>query len=458
MLTFYNTLTREQEPFEALSKPHVGMYNCGPTVYDRVHIGNLRAYVFADTLRRVLSANGYDVQQVMNITDVGHLSSDADSGEDKMTKGLKREGLPMTLVGMRELAEKYTRAFEEDLVSLNILHPHELPRATDNIPEQIDIIKRLEEKGFTYVIADDGVYFDTEKDPHYGRLGGLTPLGDVRTDAESSQKHGPRDFALWKFNQELGWESPWGKGFPGWHIECSAMSMKYLGETFDIHTGGIDHIPVHHNNEIAQSENATGKPFARFWLHNAFLNIDNEKIAKSLGNAIVLSALVEKGITPLAYRYWLLTGHYRSEMNFTMDALLAGQNAYLKLVERVRELGEDVGTVNDEYYTHFMDAVNDDLGTPQAIAVLWDLFKNDSVSSADKKATILAFDTVLGLQLDAVESVSISADVQKLLDAREQARIAKDWKASDDLRADIEKLGFDVKDTSDGQKIIPKNV
>lgn len=457
MLTFYNTLTRTKEPFEPLTAPRVGMYNCGPTVYDRVHIGNLRAYVFADTLRRVLSANGFDVQQVMNITDVGHLTSDADSGEDKMSKGLKREGLPMTLVGMRELAEKYTKVFEEDLSSLNILHPQELPRATDNIPEQIDIIERLEEKGFVYVIEGDGVYFDTEKDAQYGRLGGLTPLEDVRAESESSEKHGPRDFALWKFNTEIGWESPWGKGFPGWHIECSAMSMKYLGETFDIHTGGIDHIPVHHNNEIAQSENATGKPFARFWLHNAFLNIDNEKISKSLGNALVLSTLQEQGVTPLAYRYWLLTGHYRSEMNFTMEALSAGQNAYLKLIERIRELDDDGGTVNDEYYARFMDAVNDDLGTPQAVAVLWELLKDENVSPADKKVTALAFDTVLGLKLDSVEAVAVSGDIQSLLDARQAAREAKDWTASDNLRADIEKLGFDVKDTPDGQKLIPKN-
>lgn len=457
MLTFYNTLTRTKEPFEPLAAPHVGMYNCGPTVYDRVHIGNLRAYVFADTLRRVLTTNGFDVLQVMNITDVGHLTSDADAGEDKMSKGLKREGLPMTLVGMRELAERYTKVFEEDLASLNILHPQELPRATDNIPEQIDIIKRLEEKGFTYIIPDDGVYFDTEKDAHYGRLGGLTPLSDVRADAEESHKHGPRDFALWKFNTELGWESPWGKGFPGWHIECSAMSMKYLGETFDIHTGGIDHIPVHHNNEIAQSENATGKVFARFWLHNAFLNIDNEKISKSLGNALVLSTLQEKGVTPLAYRYWLLTGHYRSEMNFTMEALLAGQNAYLKLVERIRELDEEGGTVNDEYYARFMDAVNDDLGTPQAVAVLWELLKDEAVSSADKKVTALAFDTVLGLKLDSVEAVAISNDIQSLLDARQAARDAKDWKASDDLRKQIEEKGFSIKDTENGQRIFVTN-
>lgn len=457
MLTLYNTLTRTQEPFEPIAAPKVGMYNCGPTVYDRVHIGNLRAYVFSDTLRRVLAANGYDVLQVMNITDVGHLSSDADSGEDKMTKGLKREGLPMTLEGMRELAERYTKAFEEDLAALNILHPQELPRATDNIPEQIDIIKRLEEKGFTYVIDGDGVYFDTAKDAGYGKLGGLTPLEDIRADAGGTSKHGPRDFALWKFNTQLGWESPWGKGFPGWHIECSAMSMKYLGETFDIHTGGIDHIPVHHNNEIAQSENATGKPFARFWLHNAFLNIDNEKISKSLGNALVLSTLQEQGITPLAYRYWLLTGHYRSEINFSLDALSAAQTAYTKLIERVRELGDDIGTVHDGYYEQCMNAVNNDLGTPQAIAVLWEVLKDTNVSPADKKATLLAFDVVLGLQLDAVEAVTVSDDIQSLLDARAKAREEKDWATSDALRVDIEKLGFDVKDTPDGQKLIPKN-
>ena len=455
MLSLYNTLSKKKEEFVPMLEGHVGMYNCGPTVYDRVHIGNLRAYVFADTLRRALEANHMTVVQVMNITDVGHLSSDADAGEDKMTKGLKREGLPITLDGMRALAENYTRIFEEDLVELNIQHPHEMPRATDHIQEQIEIIKRLEEKGFVYTTSD-GVYFETSKDSNYGKLGGLTPIDESEERIAGDEKKSPRDFALWKFNTELGWESPWGKGFPGWHIECSAMAMKYLGETFDIHTGGIDHIPVHHNNEIAQSENATGKEFARFWLHGAFLNIDNTKISKSLGNFITLEGLKEKGVAPLAYRYWLLTGHYRSELNFSLEALEAGQNAYNKLVERTRALGNVVGAVDIGYEAKCMEAVNDDLNTPQAIALMWDMLKDESVSDPDKKATLFYFDRLLGLGLRDITDVVVPEEVQKLAQEREAARLAKNWAKADEYRLQIQMLGYDVKDSPNGFDIVEK--
>lgn len=455
MLSLYNTLSKKKEEFTPIIAGHVGMYNCGPTVYDRVHIGNLRAYIFADTLRRALEANHLTVLQVMNITDVGHLTSDADSGEDKMSKGLKREGLPLTLDGMRTLAENYTRIFEEDLKALKIEHPHEMPRATDHIQEQIDIISRLEEKGFVYTTSD-GVYFDTSKDSKYGRLGGLTPIDESVERIEGDEKKSPRDFALWKFNSELGWESPWGKGFPGWHIECSAMAMKYLGESFDIHTGGIDHIPVHHNNEIAQSENATGKEFARFWIHGAFLNIDNTKISKSLGNFVTLEGLVEKGISPLAYRYWLLTGHYRSELNFSLEALEAGQNAYNKLVDRLRSFGAVVGAVDIGYEAKFLEAINDDLNTPQAIALMWDMLKDDSVADADKKATLYYFDRVLGLGLRDITDVVVPEEVQKLAEERELARTSKDWAKADEIRLQIQMLGFDVKDTPQGFSIVQK--
>ncbi|MEK7606010.1 MAG: cysteine--tRNA ligase [Patescibacteria group bacterium] len=456
MIRLYNTLTRKKEDFTPLHEGHVGMYNCGPTVYDRAHIGNLRAYVFSDTLRRVLELQGLTVLQVMNITDVGHLSSDGDSGEDKMTKGLKREGLPLTLDGMKTLADTYTRIFEKDIAALNIEHPHELPRASEHIQEQIDIISKLKEKGFVYT-TKDGVYFDTNKDVNYGKLGGLTPLDDSQERISGNdEKKNPRDFAVWKLNSEIGWESPWGKGFPGWHIECSAMAMKYLGESFDIHTGGIDHIPVHHNNEIAQSENATGKQFARFWIHGAFLNIDNTKISKSLGNFITLEDLQEKGISPIAYRYWLLTGHYRSELNFSLEALEAGQNAYNKLIDRLRSFGTEVGTVDIGYEAKFLEAVNDDLNTPQVIALMWDMLKDDSLSDKDKKATLFYFDRVLGLGLRDIRAIEILEEIQILLNERESARKAKEWAKADELREKIAGLGYDVKDSADGYTIFAK--
>lgn len=450
MLKLHNTLTKTVEPFSPINASSVGMYNCGPTVYDRVHIGNLRPYVFADTLRRALEARGYNVTQVVNITDVGHLSSDADEGEDKMTKGLAREGLPMTLDGMKTLADRYTAVFEDDMRAMNIQSPHTMPRATETIPDQIALIKKLEEKGFVYVTGD-GVYFDTSKDASYGKLGGLTPLENAQGRVEGDKKN-PRDFALWKFNSELGWESPWGKGFPGWHIECSAMSMKYLGESFDIHTGGIDHIPVHHNNEIAQAENATGKPYARFWLHNAFVNIDGTKVSKSLRNTLTLADITDKGIAPLAYRYWLLTGHYRSELTFTWEALEAAQNAYDKLLARVRELPKG-GAISETYKKQFDEAIDDDLGTPQAIAVMWDMLKDDTVSPADKRTTVGAFDDVLGLQLLDAREIEIPDAVRILAEKRETARANKEWNMADDLRKEVRDLGFDIKDGPRGPVI-----
>ncbi|MDQ5927822.1 MAG: cysteinyl-tRNA synthetase, partial [Patescibacteria group bacterium] len=309
MLSFHNTLGKKKEEFVPLIPGKVGMYNCGPTVYDYVHIGNLRALIFADILRRTLERNGYDVNQVMNITDVGHLTSDADAGEDKMMKGLKREGLPFTLEGMRELADRYIDAFMKDLEAVNVIVPTTMPRASDHINEQIELIKRLEAKGLTYSTSD-GLYFSTKDYPEYGKLGGISEseAGDEHTRiVENTEKRDPRDFALWKFNNELGWESPWGKGFPGWHIECSAMSIKYLGESFDIHTGGIEHVAVHHNDEIAQAEAATEKPFSRFWMHNDHVQVSGRKMAKSEGTGFTRKDLEERGITPLSYRYFVLT-------------------------------------------------------------------------------------------------------------------------------------------------------
>ncbi len=455
----FNTLTKKKEEFIPLSQGAVGMYSCGPTVYDFVHIGNLRAFLFTDIVHRALLYAGFSVMQVMNITDIGHLSSDADTGEDKMMKGLTREGLPVTNDGKKILADKYTEAFVNDAHALNILPPDTMPRASEHIEEQITLIKRLEEKGLTYTTSD-GVYFATSKYPAYGKLGGLSEADEsVARVSANVEKENARDFALWKFNNEIGWESPWatpenkqGKGFPGWHIECSAMSMKYLGETFDIHTGGIDHIPVHHNNEIAQSEGATGKEFVRFWLHNAFLNVSDEKIGKSLGNQITLRDITEKKIDPLVFRYLVLGAHYRSSLNFTWEALAAAETALTRLRENISSL-PDGGSFSSKYKQQFDDALFDDLNTPQALAVLWDMLRDETVTPSDKKETARLFDTVFGLSMDAKENISISEDVQKLLTDREEARSKKDWARADEIRIHIEEAGFTVKDTDEGQKV-----
>jgi cysteinyl-tRNA synthetase len=460
MLELTNTLGGKKERFKPISNLAVGMYNCGPTVYDYPHIGNLRKYVFDDILRRALEFNGYTVNQVINITDVGHLVSDADTGEDRMEKAVKREKK-----SAQELAEFFTQAFFDDLEILNIKafkdkeKESHFPRATHHIQEQINLIKILEEKGYTYRISD-GIYFDTKKFKDYGKLGNINIEGlkeGARVEI-NTEKRNPTDFALWKFSQlnekrQQEWPSPWGVGFPGWHIECSAMSMKYLGETFDIHTGGIDHIPVHHNNEIAQSEAATGQKFVNYWLHQAFLNIDNTKISKSLGNIIRLKDLVERGINPLAYRYWLLTAHYRTSVNFTEDAIDGAQTAYNKIIEAMQKLGVEEGPIDVNYLDRFKKYINDDLDTPQAVALMWELVKDQHVHAPIKKSTLLEFDKVLGLDLSTVKKVKIPKQVQTLIDEREVARGKKDFEKSDELRDKIKKLGFDVKDTAEGPEV-----
>lgn len=456
MLSLYNTLSKTKEPFSPASGNTARMYNCGPTVYDRVHIGNLRALLFADTLRRVLQYAGFDVQQVMNITDVGHLSSDQDEGEDKMMKGLKRDHLPVSLAGLKSLADRYTELFAQDMEALNVLPPAVMPRASEHIKDQIDLIRRLEKKGLTYTTSD-GVYFSTGDYPAYGKLGGLSESSDEHTRVEeNAEKKNPRDFALWKFNAELGWESPWGKGFPGWHIECSAMSMKYLGETLDIHTGGIEHISVHHNNEIAQAEGATGKTFSRFWLHNDHVRVNGRKMAKSEGTGLTLSDIEKEGITPLAYRYWVLTAHYRSMVNFTLDAAHGAQTAYEKLKARLADF-PDAGSVDAAYDAKFREAIEDDLNTPQAVSLVWDLLRDEDVKDEDKKMTVFAWDAVFGLKLNEMEELVIPEDVKELLHRRELAREAKHWDMADTLRKEIEEKGFVVKDTPEGQKISKSN-
>ncbi len=454
-LRFYNTLTRQKEEFIPINESEVGMYTCGPTVYNYAHIGNLRSYVFADTLRRTLLYLGYPVNQVMNITDIGHLASDADSGDDKMTKGLLREGKDLNLKNMRELAEFYAEKFREDLRHLNILPPDTMCFASDHISENIELIEKLEKNGFTYATSD-GVYFDTKKFPSYGILWGGKRTTDEeyrRVNQESEKKSG-EDFALWKFNDSLGFPSPWGQGFPGWHIECSAMSMKFLGEQFDVHTGGIDHISIHHTNEIAQSEAATGKsPFVKYWMHHEFVDTGGEKMAKSADNFLKLNTLIEKGIDPITYRFWLLMASYHTKVNFSWDALTASEVALNRLRRLFINLGDEVGVVNEEYKNKFITHLSDDLDTPKVLVVLWDLIANEEISKADRKATILDFDKVLGLGFADLKEEAIPDDIQKLVDAREVARAMKDFKLSDELRDKISSLGYEVKDTDLGQKV-----
>ena len=454
-MNLYNTLTREKEEFTPIDPAEVRMYTCGPTVYDYVHIGNLRSYIFADVLRRTLKYSGFKLKQVMNITDVGHLSSDADSGEDKMTKGLLREGKELNLKNMREFAEFYTEKFKEDMRKLNIESPDEMPFASDYIKEDIDIVKKLEEKGYAYKTSD-GIYFDISKMSDYGALwGGKRDWSETNARvAVNPEKKNPEDFALWKFNSALGFESPWGKGFPGWHIECSAMSIKFLGEQFDIHTGGIDLIPTHHTNEIAQSESATGKkPFVKYWLHSDFIDIGGAKMAKSEGNFFRLKDIVEKGMDPLAYRFWTLMGIYRTKLNFNWEALQASETALKRLYSLYLGLGEDIGQVNKGYDLKFREFLGDDLNTPRAISLLWDLIKDENIPPSDKKATILEFDKVLGLSFADLKEEEIPEEVEKLVAEREQARADKDFKKSDDLRSKINSLGWEVKDTPEGQKV-----
>lgn len=475
-ISFYNTLGRTQELFNTITENEVKMYSCGPTVYDRQHIGNLGAVVFADTLRRMLEWNGYAVKQVINITDFGHLVSDADEGEDKMSKGLKREGKALTMENMLELAKKYADIYLSDARALGVdTDSITFPYASHYVKEEIELIKRLEEKGFVYRIDHDGMYYDTAKFADYGILGGVhrdEQEGGSRVDA--SQKRNPADFAVWKFNSELGWESPWGKGFPGWHIECSAMIFATLGEQIDIHTGGPEHIAVHHNNEIAQSEGASGKkPFSRFWLHREWIKIADTKISKSLGNTFYVSDLEERGFHPLSYRYWLLTAHYRTPSNFTWDALAASQSALLQLIQKAKEL-KDVESDHAEnaYITKFRNHINNDLDTPRAIATIWEAMKDKSLAAHELKALLVNADYVLGLELfypdremhdllkkeygAEITPGELSPEIQELIQRREDARSAKDWAEADKLRDALKAHDIEIKDTAAGYTIIEK--
>jgi cysteinyl-tRNA synthetase len=450
-LMLYDTYERRLRPFEALAPGRAGLYACGPTVYDYAHIGNLRTYLFGDTLRRVLQLNGYAVEHIVNITDVGHLTSDADSGEDKMEKGSRRTGKSAW-----DIAAYYTAAFQRDLERLRILPPTVWARATDHIPEQIAFIADIERKGFAYRLAD-GIYFDTARLERYGHLARLDIAG-LRAGhrVDLGDKRAPTDFALWKFSgdgekRQMEWDSPWGRGFPGWHIECSAMSTRYLGALFDIHIGGEDHVPVHHSNEIAQHEACHGHPPARYWLHGAFLRLqDSDKMSKSDGSFIRLDSLVEHGFDPLAYRYLALTAHYRSKLVFSWTALEGARTALGRLRLAYHQLPPD-GTPDPTYRERMLAELNDDLNTPRALALAWEVLKSDLPGEV-QKATLDWLDGALGLGLDAwaPEVHAVPAAVRELVDARQQARVDKRWADADALRAAIEAAGFIVRDTAAG--------
>lgn len=442
------------------------MYTCGPTVYDHIHIGNLRSFLLADITKRVLLYNGYQVKHVMNFTDFGHLTGDGDDGEDKMMRALKREGKPVSMNAMKELSETYITSFKNDNNAFRNIPPTKYTPASDYVQDQIRLIKTLYEKGYAYEISD-GVYFDISKFPTYGILGNvdINKLKDgARVEVNSEKKH-PADFALWK-KGIFGWESEWGKGFPGWHIECTAMIFATLGKQIDIHTGGEDLKYTHHNGEIAQAEAATGKKYVSYWLHNAHIRIDDTKISKSLNNGIMLSNLVDQGFSPVTYRYWLLTGHYRTSVNFTFDALEASKQALFRLKRFIYEecKNESGGTVAEAYRQRFHTAINDDLDTPKAIAIMWDVVKDNSLSKKDRVATLREMDSVLDIglsddQSDVVRELGIVAkedipeEIQDLLDKRQLARATHNWQEADYLREAINLKGYTVEDTPQGQKI-----
>ena len=452
-LQLFDTYTRTIRDFEPISDNAVGYYTCGPTVYDYAHIGNLRTYIFTDLLRRTLEFNGYKLKHVMNITDVGHLVSDADTGEDKMEKGSRRMGKSAW-----QIAEFYTQAFIDDLKRLNIKEPDIWCKATEHIPEQIDLIRCIEAKGYTYKTSD-GVYFDTSKLPEYGHLGRLDIEGlQAGTRIEMGEKNNPTDFALWKFSppnqqRQMEWESPWGKGFPGWHIECSAMSVKYLGTYFDIHCGGEDHITVHHPNEIAQTQACYGTRLANFWMHGYFLQLEDARMAKSSGDFLRLQVLIDRGYDPLAYRFYDMSAVYRVKLNFSWDGLDSAAKSLDRLRNMVYAWGAP-GRIDENFVNQFKEQINNDLNFPKAVAVTWELARC-SLPDPVKKATILIFDQVLGLRLNDWKPVEeiIPPEIQELVAIRQQMRHEKRWSDADVIRKKINHAGYEVEDTPQGPKI-----
>lgn len=464
----YNTMSRTVEEFKPITEGFVGLYGCGPTVYNYAHIGNLRTYIFEDTLKRVLRHAGYKVKHVMNITDVGHLTGDGDEGEDKMAKSARESGRSVW-----DIARFYTDAFFKDYDSLNIIRPDIVCPATQHIQQMIDLIKRLEAGGHTYV-AGGNVYFSIDTFPEYGKLARLN-LDDLKSGARidiDSNKRNPKDFVLWFTNSKFGeqammWDSPWGRGYPGWHIECSAMSMYYLGEQFDIHCGGIDAIPVHHTNEIAQSEAATGKKWVNYWMHGEFLLSDKGKMSKSSGEFLTMSVLTSHGYEPLDYRYFCLGATYRTQLQFSYQGMDGARTARLGLVDRIAGLGDTVASASEitekgrAYMDQFDTFVCNDLATARGLSVLWNMLKDDSISNAEKKFVVNYMDQVLGLGLAEIKgkketSEDVPAEVMELVQKRAEAKKNKDWAAADMYRKQIDELGYAVKDTPTGPSLQKK--
>ena len=453
VLKLYNTLTRKKETFKSLEDGKVGIYTCGPTVYWYQHIGNLRSYFFLDILKRVLKFEGYNVKQVINVTDVGHLTSDADEGEDKMEKAAKREGKTA-----KEISEFYFNIFKEDLRKMNILEPSVWSKATDHVKEQIELIKILEKKGYTYETSD-GIYFDTSKFKDYGKMANINVEGlKAGKRIDLGEKKNKTDFALWKFSsssedkRQQEWDSPWGVGFPGWHVECSAMAMKYLGENFDIHTGGQEHIQIHHTNEIAQSEAATGKTFVNYWMHGEWLTHKGEKISKSKGGLYTLSELEKEGYSPLELRYFFLSAHYRKPLDFSLKALDYAKNSLKRLEGIISKLDKEkkVNTKRIESATkEFMNYLEDDINTPRALSYMWEILRDDRVNDSEKYKLVLKFDEILGLGFGKEEEIKIPEKVRKLAEIREEARKNKSWEDADKIRRDIENFGFVIEDTEE---------
>lgn len=464
----YNTLGRSVQEFKPIVEGKVGIYTCGPTVYGRAHIGNMRAYIFADSVRRMFEYAGYKVKHVMNITDVGHLTSDADDGDDKLEK-VARE----TNQTAWDISKKWTKQFFEDTASLNIKMVTIACKATEHIKEQIELVKKLEEKGYTYRTSD-GIYFDTTKADNYRDLAQIDVEGlraGIRIDM--AEKRNKTDFAVWKFSnpnekRDMEWDSPWGVGFPGWHIECSAMSMKYLGDSFDIHTGGVDHIPIHHTNEIAQSESATGKKFVNYWMHSEFLVMSGaEKMSKSLGNIVNMDTLRDNNIPALAYRYLCLNSHYRKQLFYGKDILQGAVNGYNSLVHSISKIKsevknkvqvENLSSEANKYLEEFKLSVFNDLNIPQGLAVLWKLIKDTNIVADEKYALLLDFDRVLGLEIDKMKEeekkiVELPEDLKLLLDQRNQYRAEKNWAEADKVRDEIASRGYKIVDTKEGSHL-----
>lgn len=447
-LKIYNTLTREKEEFKPIKEGQVGIYTCGPTVYWFAHVGNFRAYIFSDTLSRVLKFNGYKITKVINVTDVGHLTSDSDEGKDKLEKAAAKEGKTA-----KEISKFYFDAFLEDYKKLNLEEPTVWSWATKHIEEQIDLIKLLEEKGYTYKTLD-GIYFDTTKFADYGKLSRKV-IEDLEGGKriEMKEKRNKTDFALWKFSKEgekrqQEWDSPWGVGFPGWHIECSAMSKKYLGKHFDIHTGGEDHIPIHHENEIAQSECGYGEKSVNYWMHNAFLVLQGGKMSKSKGTIKTITKLEQEGFSPLAYKYFTYSALYRKPLTWSIEGLENAAIGLKRLKKQVQELKDD-REINKKYLEEFKIAINDDLNLPNALAVLHKLIQDNEAKG--KYQTIKKMDEVFGLNLfEKEEQEQIPENLKQLAKERKEARENKDWKKSDELRDKILKEGWSIKDTKEG--------